>query len=154
VKGFELVVTPLEDPVAQQLTTELIDELNALYGDDSSGHPLDPAAFAPPAGTFVVAYCDGEPAGCGGLHRLREGIAEIKRMYVRPSHRGRGISRTILDALEAAARKGGYREIWLETGLSQPEALQLYEVRGYTPIEPYGFYKDEPDVRCYAKPVS
>jgi GNAT superfamily N-acetyltransferase len=154
VKGFELVTTPLDDPVAQQLTAELIDELNALYGDDSSGHPLDPAAFAPPEGTFVVAYCDGEPAGCGGLHRLRDGIAEIKRMYVRPTYRGRGISRTILDALEEAARKGGYREIWLETGLSQPEALQLYEARGYTPIEPYGFYKDEPDVRCYAKPVS
>jgi GNAT superfamily N-acetyltransferase len=151
VKGFELVTTPLDDPIAQGLIRELMDDLNTRYGDDSSGHPLDPAAFTPPQGTFLVAYCDGQPVGCGGLHRHADDIAEIKRMYVQPDYRGRGISRSLLDALEDAARRGGYTEIWLETGLGQPEALQLYETRGYTRIEPYGFYKDEPDVRCYAK---
>jgi GNAT superfamily N-acetyltransferase len=151
VKGFELVRTALDDPVAQELIAALMEDLNARYGDDSSGLPLEPADFEPPVGTFLVAYCDGEAAGCGGLHRLTDGIGEIKRMFVLPEYRGRGISRSILDGLEDAGRQAGYTELWLETGLAQPEALQLYEVRGYTRIEPYGYYKDEPDVRCYAK---
>jgi GNAT superfamily N-acetyltransferase len=151
MRGFELVRTPLDDPISQELIQALLEDLNARYGDDSSGHPLDPADFAPPRGAFFIAYCDGQAVGCGGVHPLREGIGEIKRMFVRPEYRGRGISRSILDALEEAAREAGYGELWLETGLLQPEALQLYEVRGYTRIEPYGFYKEAPDVRCYAK---
>jgi putative acetyltransferase len=98
-----------------------------------------------------VAHLDGRAVACGGVRRLRDGIAEIKRMYVEPQVRGRGISRALLAALESAAREAGYREVWLETGLGQPEAMALYEASGYAPITPYGHYKDHDGSRCYAK---
>ena len=89
--------------------------------------------------------------GCGGIRRYDEHTGEIKRMYVKPELRRRGISRVVLEELEARARAIGYTELVLETGTRQPEAIALYESADYESIEPYGFYKDAPSSRCYAK---
>jgi len=70
-------------------------------------------------------------------------------MYVDPAARGRGLSRVLLRELCAFARSAGYREVWLETGERQPEAMGLYESEGFTPIPSFGQYADEPDSRCY-----
>ena len=72
-------------------------------------------------------------------------------MYVKPDMRRRGISRVVLEELEAHARAIGYTRLVLETGTRQPEAIALYESAGYESIEPYGFYKTAPMSRCYAK---
>jgi putative acetyltransferase len=70
-------------------------------------------------------------------------------MYVAPSHRGQGVSRLVLRALLDHARAVGLAEVWLETGVRQPEAISLYESEGFTPIAAYGFYKENAESRCF-----
>ena len=76
----------------------------------------------------------------GGLRRVDDTTVEIKRMYVVPDHRGRGYARYVLAQLEIAARSLGMTLIVLETGMKQPEAMQLYETSGYERIEGFGHY--------------
>ena len=75
-------------------------------------------------------------------------------MFVRPEWRGRGISRTILKALEDRAVELGYDRVILESGTEQPEACRLYETSDYSRIEPYGVWKDSPDSICYEKSLA
>jgi DNA-binding MarR family transcriptional regulator/GNAT superfamily N-acetyltransferase len=92
------------------------------------------AELAPPAGYFVVARLDGNPAGCGGLKVKDAGIGEIKRMWTAPTARGLGIARRVLDALEAKAREIGIRTLRLETNKALHEAQALYRARGYLEV--------------------
>jgi GNAT superfamily N-acetyltransferase len=127
-----------DDPVVQQLTAAQQTELRARY--DGQGEP-----GVPPSGTDVavvlVAWDDeGSPLGCGALRPLEPGAAELKRMYVVPAARGRGVSRLLLDGLEAAARTRGWTTLRLETGPRQPEAAGLYTAAGYSRVGPFGGY--------------
>ncbi len=81
----------------------------------------------------------------------RSGIAEIKRMYVAPQARRRGVARALLGALEADAHRLGYRGLILETGTRQPEAMALYESSGWSITPRYGAYRAFASSRCYAK---
>src|SRR5207248_5161117 len=99
------------------------------------------------------ACVEGWPAGCGGLRRFNKETAEIKRMYVEPGARCRGIGRKILDELEAAAKRLGYQKVRLETGTRQPEAIRLYESAGYQRIAAYGDFKDSPLSVCFEKSI-
>jgi GNAT superfamily N-acetyltransferase len=87
----------------------------------------------------------GAAVGCGALRALGNGVAEVKRMYVPPTHRGRGISTHVLAGLEAAARRRGWTTLRLETGPRQPEAVGLYERAGYRPIPAFGAYAGAPE---------
>jgi GNAT superfamily N-acetyltransferase len=133
---------------AAHLTGPMVAELSARYGGDGAS-PADGADFLPPYGVFLVASVDGTDVACGGLRRLDDGVGEIKRMYAAPEVRGHGIARGLLRALLEHARGAGLREVWLETGTLQPEAIGLYASEGFTPIEKYGYYKDEDLSRCY-----
>jgi GNAT superfamily N-acetyltransferase len=82
--------------------------------------------------------------GCGALRALGDGAAEVKRMYVVPEARGRGVSKAVLRGLEDAARARGWTTLRLETGPRQPEALGLYTGAGYRPIGPFGAYLHDP----------
>ncbi|SER54005.1 Acetyltransferase (GNAT) family protein [Lentzea xinjiangensis] len=115
--------------------------------------PVDPAQFAAPLGYFVIGYLDGLPVACGGWRVSDEvaGAAEIKRMYVVDSARGKGFSRLVLADLEATARAAGIERMVLETGIRQPEAVSLYTTSGYERIANFGVYRDHPDSRCYGK---
>ena len=141
--AIELRVEPYDGPVAQELIAAVQQEYVARYGgpDDS---PVDPDEFAPPAGCFVVAYAGSEAVATGGLRRADDGAMEIKRMYVRPSWRGRGLSRVVLADLEQRARDLGATRIVLETGQRQPEAIRLYETSGYARIDGFGHYACSP----------
>jgi len=133
---------------------DLIEELQAEYViryGSRDETPVDPDEFAPPAGSFLVAYHENEPVGCGGLRRHDDAQVEGKRMFVRSPFRGQGLSRLLLAALEDEARALGYRRILMETGTKQPEAMALYESSGFMPIPGFGFYRNEPANRCYAK---
>nr|WP_275585412.1 GNAT family N-acetyltransferase [Blastococcus saxobsidens] len=88
---------------------------------------------------------DGTPLGCGALRALGDGAAEVKRMYVVPPARGRGVSKAVLAALEDAARARGWGVLRLETGPLQPEAVGLYRGAGYGPIAAFGAYVGDPD---------
>jgi GNAT superfamily N-acetyltransferase len=139
-----------DSPVAMVLIEELQREYVVRYGgrDDT---PVDPAQFVAPDGAFLVMRVDGEPAGCAGLRRHDDRRVEVKRMFVRPTFRGRGLSRWLLARVEDQARTLGYTRALMETGLKQPEAMHLYETSGYEPIPGFGHYAREPENRCHAK---
>ncbi|MDC7242207.1 MAG: GNAT family N-acetyltransferase [Spirochaetales bacterium] len=95
-----------------------------------------------------------EPAGCACLRAWEEGVFELKRMYVRPDHRGKGLSRVILQDLEDRARELGGRRIILETGEMLKAAHSLYLSAGYRRIENFGAYKDIPESLCMARDLT
>ncbi len=90
----------------------------------------------------VVAYIGVEPVGSGALRAYTAQTAEIKRMFVKPQFRGRGIAQNILSALEAWAKELNFSTCILETGKKQPEAISLYQKAGYTFIPNYGQYEN------------
>lgn len=139
-----------DDPMVRALIDEVQREYIERYGGRDETPVVD-GEFGPPGGAFVVVTADGVPVGCGGLRRHDDRVAEIKRMYVRAAHRGRGHGRRLLDVLERRARQLGYRRLMLETGTPQPEAIRLYTAAGYTPIARYGHYRCSPLSRCFAK---
>jgi Acetyltransferase (GNAT) family. len=136
--------------LAEEMIGELQEEYVARYGGRDET-VVEAAQFAPPYGVFVVATVDDEPIGCAGLRHHDDGVVEVKRMFVRSTHRRRGHARALLRALEDRARTGGYRRVILETGLRQPEAVALYASEGYAPIDGFGHYKDAPLSRSFAK---
>jgi putative acetyltransferase len=148
---------PLDSPVAQQLIAELNAELSRDYKPEERFHSLAAEEVAEGAGAFVVAWLDGEPAGCGAVRMLSDAgaeggaVAELKRMYVRPFLRGRGLSRRILSELEARAATLGATRVVLETGIYQPAAIALYESSSYAKIPPFGPYVASPTSVCYEK---
>lgn len=143
-------------PDAMRLIEEVQAEYVVRYGsrDDT---PLEHAMFEPPAGTFFVAYADGEAVATGAWRRSEveafgtAATAEVKRMYVVPRMRGAGVARRMLAHLEESAAGAGAEVLLLETGLRQPEAIALYESSGYTRVPGFGYYRDAPLSRCYGK---
>jgi GNAT superfamily N-acetyltransferase len=134
-----------DDPVAQHLVERVQQEYVVRYGGRDAA-VVDPAEFSPPLGLFLVAEVDGTPAGCGGwrVHDAERGIVELKRMYVEPAFRRRGVAGLVLSALERTAAAAGHRHLVLNSGDRQPEALALYSRRGYAPVAGYGVYADAP----------
>ena len=128
-----------EQQPAVDLLAEMWAELNEVYDTPSR---LDlprvtPADLRPPTGVYLVGR-DGEAVVAGGgLRRLAEGVAEIKRMFVRPPARSRGVAGALLAALEDAAAELGYAAVRLDTGPRQVHALNLYKSSGYVDVEPY-----------------
>jgi GNAT superfamily N-acetyltransferase len=96
-----------------------------------------PQDFSPPGGCYVALYEVDRAVAGGGIKRLDDGVGEIKRMYVVPDARGRGLARALLAALEDAARELGYRHLRLDTGVKQPHAEALYRSAGYREIGNY-----------------
>src|SRR4051794_5407742 len=137
--SVEIRSEPSDSPAAQTLLAGFMRDIESLYEGwtPTIGPTATPEDFAPPAGTFLVGYLDGRPVVCGGLKQLAPDTVEVKRLYVEPELRGGGLARTMLDALENAARDAGYTVIRLDTGRNQPEALHVFETSGYTPIPDY-----------------
>jgi GNAT superfamily N-acetyltransferase len=150
VSDFELREEPYDGPTAQSLIAAVQQEYVSRYGGPDES-PVDPQEFTPPDGRFVVGYIDQTPVATGGLRRVGDDTVEIKRMYVVPEARGRGLSRLVLARLEELAAEMGAARLILETGSKQPEAMSLYETSGYTPIEKFGHYKCEPLSVSYGK---
>jgi putative acetyltransferase len=124
-------------------------ELVALYGGDVEPGPKPSASDV---SVFLLARgADGEPLGCGALRHLGGQLAEIKRMFVPRSHRGRGISRLILSRLEDQAVARGWTVLRLETGPQQAEAIGLYTSAGYAPIPAFGHYVGSEHSLCFER---
>lgn len=141
--------------VARALIEARHDELTALYADTREADFVDLPTrdLVPGAGTFLIAWSDGEPVGCGTLRRLGDDQGEIKRMYVVPEARRQGIGRAVLAALELEARKLGIAALILETGERQPEAIALYRSAGFERCPCWGDYVDSALAVCLAKPL-
>ena len=137
---------------ARALIEALNAELSSRYPEPGATHfRLDPGEVADGQGAFLIASSSGKPVGCGAVRRIEARTGEIKRMYVSPDARGRGIGRAVLAALEAEARALGIMRLVLETGLRQGEALALYEGAGFSRIPPFGEYVASPLSVCMAK---
>lgn len=97
-----------------------------------------PGEYAPPQGRLLLARVGGDPAGCVALHGLEPGVCEMKRLYVRPSYRGSGIGRALLNTVVAEARAIGYGRMRLDT--VEPimqDAVRLYRAYGFREIAAY-----------------
>ena len=97
-----------------------------------------PGDYYPPEGRLLLAECDGQLAGCVALHQIEPGICEMKRLYLRPQFRGKGLGRALADQIIAEARQIGYRHMRLDT--VEPvmnDAVAMYRKLGFRQIAPY-----------------
>lgn len=120
------------------LVRELDDNMGALYAPEQQ-HGFRLEELFRPGVTCLMAHLDGAPVGCGAVASF-DGYAEVKRMYTRPSARGRGVAGAILGRLEQEARRAGHTLIRLETGVYSDAAIALYEGVGFTKCGPFGSY--------------
>ncbi|MFL6105471.1 MAG: GNAT family N-acetyltransferase [Marmoricola sp.] len=148
---------PITHPDAAVLVEEVQLEYVARYGSRDET-PLRPGYFDLPGGSFFVGYLEDVPVATGAWRRRSDvealgssAAAEIKRMYVAPAGRRRGLARAMLAHLERTAAAAGAAVMILETGAAQPEALELYASSGYVAIPGFGYYRDSPLNRCLAR---
>ncbi|WP_408896928.1 GNAT family N-acetyltransferase [Nocardioides sp. R1-1] len=144
-------------PDAAALVARVQQEYVERYGSPDES-PVDPAVFDLPEGLFLVGYDDaGTPVATGAWRRSSvrtlggASAVEVKRMFVVPERRGRGFARAMLTELERTAVGAGHDLVVLETGLRQPEAIELYRSAGYQEIDGFGYYKDALLSRCFGK---
>jgi putative acetyltransferase len=141
--GIRVALESPDQPEVVQLIADLDAYQDTLYPPESR-HALDLATLMQAHVLFAVARDgEGRAAGCGAVVR-HAGHGELKRMYVQPRHRGKGIAKALLALLESKARDAGCTELMLETGPRQPEALALYAAFGYRRRGPFGGYRDDP----------
>ena len=147
--SYRVYRTDASDPGFRALVAELDKDLAIRDGKDH-------AFFAQYNGLdqikHVVVVMEGEvPVGCGAFKAFGEGVVEVKRMYVPPAHRQRGIASLGLRELERWAHELGHQRCVLETGEKQPEAIALYTKRGYLVIPNYGQYVGVASSVCFGK---
>jgi len=149
---INLIRTNSDDSDFRELVALLDQDLQIRDGDEHSFY----AQFnkVDKIRHVVVAYEDGEAAGCGAIKEYAEGVTEIKRMFVRAERRGRGIAGKILAELETWAKELNFSECVLETGLKQPEAIALYQKSGYKTIPNYGQYAGVENSICMKKLIT
>lgn len=101
--------------------------------------------------TVIIAYDNIKPIGCGCFKPYNDATVEIKRMFMRPEYRGKGVSKCLLRELESWAYELGFSRLVLETGKRQPEAIGLYEKYGFKRIKNYGPYVNLSNSICFEK---
>jgi len=147
-----IATEPFDSADVRQLVAALDAHLASRYKPEQMFGPhLEAEMVAPGVGTFVIARVDGVAIGCGALRRRDESTIEVKRMYVAPEMRGRGIARQVLDHLENEARTMGAKRLVLETGIYQEEAIGLYRAAGFSAVECFDEYVGTPTSVCFAK---
>jgi putative acetyltransferase len=123
----------------------LVEQYAASLGVDLSfqnfTHELQHLAqeYSPPQGAFLLALDDGRYLGCVGLRAYAAGIGEIKRLYTTPAARGRGVGRLLAEAIVAAGRQRGYRQLLLDTLPVMNQAHALYASMGFKPTAAYRY---------------
>lgn len=147
-------------PDAIALIEELEAILSPLYAEESR-HGYSVQKLIDQGVHFFVVRCDGAPAACGGVQFFEGDVeagapayGELKRMYVRPDFRGRGLAKRLLTHFDEVAAAHGIDTLRLETGIHQGEAIGLYERSGYVRVGPFGEYWDDPSSIFYEKTLS
>lgn len=135
---LELATTTTDDPEAIALNQALGGEVDARSGTKlyRQRAPL-PSDLGPPGGLLLIARRGGEAIGIAGIRHLDSEVAEVKSMYVAPGHRGDGVGRRLLRALEEVARSRGCRAVRLDTSHYLTEAVAFYRSAGYREIPDY-----------------
>lgn len=138
-------INPIDPQSAAALIAQSDAYMAALYPAESN-HLESLSALGQPNVLLVGAHIEGELVGCGAVKTLDDDgrYGEIKRVFVLERHRGKGLSKAIMQKLEAHLQATGVRLARLETGIHQPEALGLYTQLGYVLREPFGAYAHDP----------
>jgi putative acetyltransferase len=134
------------------LINELEGILSPLYPRESR-HGYSVKKLLAQGVAFFLLRDDGAPVGCGGIQLYGKEYGELKRMYVRPQHRGSGYAKMMLNHLADYARHRGVALLRLETGIHQVAAIGLYERAGFQSVPPFGEYKPDPLSRFYEKRI-
>jgi len=146
---IRLIRTNSEDPVFVNLVRDLDIELALVDGEDHSFYSqfnkIDKIRYV------VVAFDDEKPVGCGAIKEFAKDTMEVKRMYVIPEKRNKGLASEVLKELENWALELSYNKCILETGKRQPEAISLYKKNGYLHIPNYGQYSGIENSVCFQK---
>jgi GNAT superfamily N-acetyltransferase len=128
---------------AVALISELDDLLTPLYPSESR-HGYSVTKLIDQGVHFFVVRADDTPAACGGVQLFGQEYGELKRMYVRPTFRGHGFGKLLVEHLTEFVRRQGVHVLRLETGIHQTKAIGLYERLGFRQIAPFGAYKADP----------
>ena len=123
----------------RQRHTEDLALIEAYFDDAAYDAEIEalPGAYAPPDGALLVCWESGLALGAVALKRRDEESCEMKRMFVPPMARGRGVGRALAEAVIAQARAAGYRRMYLDTSVRQTEAIALYRDLGFEEVEAY-----------------
>ena len=140
---IEIVEVPPDSVDAVQLIGELDDHLLAHPYPQQSRHAFSVDKLVREGVVFFITYYEGQLAGCGGV-KMFDDYGEVKRMFVRPIHRGRGLGKAMLNRLAEYARSKGAKVLRLETGIYEVEAIGLYESWGFSRRTPFGEYVEDP----------
>jgi putative acetyltransferase len=140
ILNFVQAVSPSQIEQARELFQEYAESLGfslcfQSFDKELAGLPGD---YAPPDGRLLLVECEGQLAGCVALHKLDQGICEMKRLYLRPQFRGKGLGRTLTERIIAEARQIGYERMRLDT--VEPvmkDAVAMYHKLGFKEIAPY-----------------
>lgn len=141
----------IQPQCAAHLIAELDDYLNMLYPAESN-HLATITALSQPNVKMMGYYQDGVLCAIGAV-KVTADYGEIKRVYVQPAHRGQGLARQIMYALEAILLKKNRQFAYLETGIYQPAAIALYQRLGYVECQPFGDYQPDPLSVFMVKPL-
>ncbi len=142
VKGF--VLRQVESPAQIAQARELFREYEKALGISLCFQNFDreladlPGDYAPPSGRLLLGHFEDQLAGCVALHSLEPGICEMKRLYLRPAFRGKGLGRILVDTIVSEARRLGYHRLRLDT--IEPlmkDAVRTYRKMGFREIAPY-----------------
>lgn len=148
---IKLVRTDAQHKDFKLLVSKLDADLGARDGEDHAFYhqfnSIDTIKYA------VVAFIAETAVGCGAIKEFDSKSTEVKRMYVKPEARSKGIATTILKELETWTADLGYNRCILETGKRQPEAISLYQKSGYQRISNYGQYKGVKNSVCFEKNI-
>ena len=141
--AIQIVEVHPDSADAVQLIGELDDHLLAHPYPPQSRHAFSVDKLVREGVVFFVTYYEGQLAGCGGV-KMFDDYGEVKRMFVRPIHRGRGLGKAMLNRLAEYAQSNGAKVLRLETGIYEVEAIGLYESWGFSRRTPFGEYREDP----------
>jgi putative acetyltransferase len=134
-------IRPEDDPIIERVLVEVLTEFGATgegFSDQDEELAAMSSAYADPRAAYFVAVSDGEilgGAGVGPLPRAQQHVCELRKMYLLPAARGRGVGHRLLQACVQTAREIGYTECYLETLAQMDRARDLYERFGFLPLE-------------------
>jgi GNAT superfamily N-acetyltransferase len=149
---MKLIHTIKEDKEFQKLIALLNEDLSARYGELQKSY--DKHNKIDTLDEVIVFYDDQKAIGCGAIRKVDKDTIEIKRVFVLPTYRNKGVAKMILLELEKCSLELGCKKSILETGNRQIEAIGFYNKNGYSQIPNYGQYKDYPNSLCFEKSLT